>query len=77
MFQCVSDDKVKRSDHVWFQIGSVWKCCLCGALAKKPPDFPTDDKWMPDYYAALDKREKTLCPPKLDYPSEWMKRHGK
>jgi hypothetical protein len=56
-----------RTDHVWFQSGTRWKCCICGAitLAEQPPDHPTPEDWLPHTYEKLTEFERCLCPLRL------------
>ena len=63
MVQSVRDSQPKRTDHVWYRKdGNGFKCCLCGALTNKPPDFPTPVDWMPEMgYEQLTETERTIC----------------
>lgn len=49
-------------DHVWFETGfeGNYKCCLCGAVAKLPPPYPTPEDWVPERYERLLLSERAL-----------------
>jgi hypothetical protein len=67
VFQTPRTRPLKRSDHVWLRIlgsGSKYRCCICGAETDSPPDVPTPEDWVPDYYVPLTDAERDLCPPK-------------
>lgn len=52
-----------RKDHVWFLLlkPNTYKCCLCGAIADDPPEYPTRNDWMPKRYEALTDEERGLA----------------
>lgn len=64
-FQSTKQDrnKLDRKDHIWFQtLNADWKCCLCGAIAAKPPLYPTNAKWFPSKYEELTDAERSMVP---------------
>ena len=54
--------KLDRSDHIWVFRSESWKCCLCGAVSKAPPYYPTPMAWEPKRYEALSEEDRALCP---------------
>lgn len=54
-----------RTDHVWFKTNGVFKCCLCGAVTRRPPHYPTPPDWSPLRYERLTDDERALCPSDL------------
>lgn len=67
-FQTPHKKEPNRYDHVWFKLekgplAGKWKCCLCGALTSKPPEYPTDPEWRPERVVPLTAEERQLCPP--------------
>lgn len=62
-FQVVgSKFQVNRSYHVWRHlVDGTWKCCLCGALATKPPEYDNRG-WMPERFEALTAEDRESCP---------------
>lgn len=63
-FQTPDSESVDRTDHVWFMNDlGVWKCCLCGALARRPPDYPTRKDWRPlGHELPLTEEERNMRP---------------
>ena len=64
-FQVVGKNPQSRMDHVWFKAGfeeAYYKCCLCGAVAKTPPPYPTPADWLPERYERLLPSERALLP---------------
>ena len=64
-FQTPRTKNPNRYDHVWYKRkeDGKWKCCLCGALCNKPPEFPTDPDWRAERHEKLTQEEVALCPP--------------
>lgn len=65
-FQTTKTEKPERSDHIWYlRDDGRWKCCTCGAIASRPPYFPTPDNWIPECYELpLTPEERVMCPNK-------------
>lgn len=74
-FQTVDSASIDRTDHVWFMtVLGMWKCCLCGAMTKSPPDYPTRKEWRPlRHDLPLTDEERGMCP----YVSGVAKEAGK
>lgn len=65
IFQKVGQRKIDRKDHVWVRLeGGVYKCVLCGGMARQPPGYPTPRDWLPTKYEPLTDEERALCPGK-------------
>jgi hypothetical protein len=67
MFQTTDSKKVDRSKHIWFQRKDkdsiVYKCCLCGAVTRRPPPDARDEgDWMPDTFEKLTDGERSFSP---------------
>ena len=57
--QRVSDAKVDRGYHVWYQRqDGSFKCVLCGGITRVPTDV------CECRYEELTKDEKEMCPPR-------------
>ena len=54
---------IDRTDHVWFAVGTRFKCCLCGAVCFEPPPYPTPPNWVSTRFEELTDEERLLCPP--------------
>lgn len=53
-----------RKDHVWCRVEGKWICGLCGAMTRDmPPEYPTDNHWMPERYVKLTDEVKQQCGP--------------
>ncbi len=65
-FQVVGQKLLDRAGrHVWCKLADgrkLFKCVLCGALAKKPPNFEQEEDWVPERYEPLTDEERRLCP---------------
>lgn len=63
MFQTPKTVPLERTDHCWVAKNrALFKCCLCGAITAKPPQFPTPEDWMPARYDPLTNEERALVP---------------
>lgn len=62
-FQRVGDPTNNRTDHVWFECDSGWKCCLCGALEDTPPPYPTRGGYTPRRFGLPLTDEERLLEP--------------
>lgn len=54
---------IDRKEHVWQATkDGWWKCVLCGAITRQPPEYPTPKGWMPERFEKLTEAERCLCP---------------
>ena len=61
-FQVVKSKYVKRTKHVWYRrLRGEFKCVLCGAVARKPPESD-DHNWVAECYEPLTDEERAMCP---------------
>jgi hypothetical protein len=67
--QRLGQKNLNRSDHVWVwqdkeqdTVRGFWVCCLCGAITRRVPVYPTPDAWEADKYLPLDDAMRLLCP---------------
>jgi hypothetical protein len=64
-YQRAKQSSPNRTDHVWFKNNGLFKCCLCGAVCRRPPNYPTPPDWTPLKYEPLTPEERALCPPEV------------